>query len=662
MSKKFSTMLASVLLASAFSSSAYAATNLTKGLNGAKEGDVVAFFTAGTAATALQIKTSNEGVQTLKSEDVGNIFAGVYGTNVFGNALAGLWKIASVKTGESGVPVYQFVNKATGAYLAIDLETAPDEKAGEGEMSKSKNPATLSRTGNKNWSIDANGALYAYDRDSIFSLNAGDGNGLLLQAKKGVIGGTEITDGAQAMYVATLDKAIANALTVNASVALTATGFNDLMALQGSNGKLNFNNNKDVSSTQKNILKDVKWEAKAGTTENVIYLTNGKSVEGYNDNDTEKLQKPIYLMVDTAYYDDNASAYFKLTTDTLGVGIGAANEDGKHVNKRPWAAAQFTVAYFYANDSIAIKTANAPKVNGNGDFYPKASSTTVETEAYAHPIALRSLADVTVLTVGEGASAASANGYVFPLIQPYATAGGDATDIKTAATVYNLQVKNVEKGYTPQQQLRAITSATDKYLVAEMGGTTDLVDEVDASNVWAQWALIPGEAGTYSIVNRADADMVYYTGPDSKLKHAKGKVLDNTYALNGDTLKLAAVTLNADNVYEEKEGNKKVKYDYSGTFYAGTGEMEYKSFAINPVSAFMSSLAVQFNKDSVMILGDAADAPVWRFEKGDADTYGLEIEGIPSLKAQSYKIYTADAEVTKYYVYNDGNDVFAVTK
>ena len=653
MNKKFSTLLASALLASAFSTASAANTFTTAGLqNGVKEGDVVALFTVAEDASKL-LQLQSDG--TVANVSVTNALKSTFtdasdGKEVFTNAQSALWKIASVKTSETGIPVYQFVNKATGVYLAVDLKTAPTVQVTGSNPSVSADAAKLSSTGNKNWSLK-DGKLYAYANDSIYSLVV-NGDKIKLQAVKGNISESGVTDGAQALYIADL----ATARSGESKLTLSAKAFNTLMGLTGNDGKLHFNNNKDVTSTQKNILKDTKWTAEATSGENTtLYFTNGKTVEGYKDDLSGKEQRKQYLMVDTFYYDENTPAYFKLKVDTMNYTIGGTGT--KPVAKRPNEAAQFTAEYYYANDSIAIKAVKAPKKTGE-IFW---TGTQVAVDNYANPIALRSLADVTVLTVASAAvTAASPNGYVLPLIQPFATSGGDATEI-AATKVFNLQIKNEAKDYSP---LIRASKLTDKYLVAASTTTTTQVEEVDASNVYAQWAFVPGVSGYYTIQNRAIPELVYYAGPVSKVKDANGKVVADTYVLGTDTLKVAAVTLNEDNFYTEKVNDKNVKYDYSGAYYTGKTDGISQSFIINPVSPFLSTLAAQTTKDSVMVLGATEEAVVWSLVKaGDPVVYGLEIEGLPRLKKQLYYIATFDADNNKYYVQANGDtDQFEITK
>ena len=207
-----------------------------------------------------------------------------------------------------------------------------------------------------------------------------------------------------------------------------------------------------------------------------------------------------------------------------------------------------------------------------------------------------------------------------PLVEPFTTTGGDAV-ITTSTKLYRIQIANTTK----DAALRA-TADNSKYLVAtglSAPDATTLVESVDDANVYAQWAFIPGEAGFYQIINRGSKHSLY-SGPVSKVKDANGNVVADTYVVGSDTLKLAGVTVTP-NVYEEKEGNSTVKYDYSGYFYAGPTKDKSYTFSIAPVAAIMTDLGAQFNKDSVMVLGKADEAPVWYFKEAGAEKYGLEI-------------------------------------
>ena len=243
-----------------------------------------------------------------------------------------------------------------------------------------------------------------------------------------------------------------------------------------------------------------------------------------------------------------------------------------------------------------------------------------------------------------------------PLIQPYVSAPTGDAEITADAKLFFLQVKN-----TDQKFLRA-TSETDKYVVSYAAGGKELVDYVDNANPNAQWVFIPNAAGSYSIINRA-TEYPLYSGMVQKVKDAAGNVVADTYVIGTDTLKLGAVTLSTDAVYEEKDGDDKVKYDYAGYFYAGPQDGKTMTFGIAPVSPFMSTLAMQVKADSTVVLGEAENAPVWYFDQVTGEAYGVKIAGLPRLKSVAYKVYMKDADGKKYYVVPDADTkTFVITK
>ena len=271
-------------------------------------------------------------------------------------------------------------------------------------------------------------------------------------------------------------------------------------------------------------------------------------------------------------------------------------------------------------------------------------------------IVLRKLSSATVLTItNDGAvDAAAPRGYILPLVQPYATTGGDA---KIATTNFHfIKVKNEGKVDVPSLRADGAVIETNKYWIVDWKSGTEVVasTEVSEANPYTQWAFVEGSTGSYSIINRA-TEKVMYTGPLFKVADA-----ENTFTNGIDTLQLSAVEIPESAVITE--GDK--KYDVSGAFYPGKDESLIKRlFAINPVSPFMSQLAAQFNKDSVMILGNAEDAPVWQLAEVSKTkkTYGYTIEGIAPLLKAEYNIYTKDGDDNVYYVVlKDGK--YVVTK
>ena len=312
----------------------------------------------------------------------------------------------------------------------------------------------------------------------------------------------------------------------------------------------------------------------------------------------------------SASYQDAAVASLKKTLETLT--YVAANAE----NENPW---------FYIGDKtsgfVSYGSVNAPVV-------------------------LRDLAKTVVVTIAtDGISGSKHNGYTLPLIQPYATTGGDA---KIATTKYHfIQVKNEAK--MPTLRAAAEAKLTNKYYVVDWTSDEDAIiatSEVSEANPFTQWAFVEGATGSYSVINRA-TERVLYTGPLFKVAGE-----EDTYTNGTDTLKVAAVEIPESAIITEGT----TKYDISGQFYPGKEEeLIQRLFSVSPVSPFMSQLAMQVNKDSVLILGDAADAPVWQLKQvaDSKKTYGYTLDGYAPLLQVQYNIYTKDADDNVYYVIND---------
>ena len=762
MSKKFSTLMASFLLASAFTTASAINAGVAKtGNNAVKKGDFVRLALDGTPTNTLTVGVANALTSSAVSDaTVDDIYRQ-------------LWQVASIQyDSNTGVPSYQFINKKSGQYLAVKLET--------NNKGESAGAAKIYAGGNKSWMFDANGALYAIKGDSVYYFN---GN-LELQAKKG---GVDAIGTAQKLYV---ERNIT-------AIDLTADKLNDLM---GANGKLYFND-EDVTEGESNIITDNKWKAYAEGSTPVSQFFLARMTAG-KDSVTKDSKNPYLLMVDTAFYKGSTTLH-QLMIDTLSISAAEAAKlkdpsnmynataSAANYNKEKPAkfahqvkTAMFSGKYTLYNDSISLtvvsrpvawtqksnitdgtylygtgvatqttqmdaagftnaynpnvptvnpsdakvlllKTAVSAWVSGAASNAPSTSPKTLKLEdarfnisgelvsagtsgcksfadlyeeanavanlgstdkawmavfnglklertysdntaKYYHTdgaehvaidgatvtanpgvVSLGQLSKTKVLTVGET---------IKPLIQPYATTGGDAV-IDGNGKVYFLQVA---KELAAGSQLRAVATKGQYAVWDVLANNYALADEVDATNVYAQWGFLSGIAGSYQVVNRGSG-AILYAGPIDKATNASGTAIADTYIIDGDTLKLQVVDLSAADIREEKG----VKYDYSGYYYAGPTDGIYQNFQITPASALLSNVAVQLNKDSVLILGKAEEAPVWSLEAGDAEVYGAEIPGLPQLKkVKGYKLYTTDAKGNKYYVYpnNDTQKAYAITK
>ena len=362
------------------------------------------------------------------------------------------------------------------------------------------------------------------------------------------------------------------------------------------------------------------------------------------------LQKTFAKSYFTAESGALAAAAYAEATDVYGADLVAAAKDaldattadGANISEDNLKAAKkYVEAVTYLR---RVKKGDTPEKY----FERGVIHQTAETATTNYAVALVKALSERILTVANTTTDANASA---PLIQPYVSAPTGDAEITASAGVFFMQAKNYNN------KLNSLRAEITNYVVANTDGSYTYMSSVDEANPYAQWIFIQNAAGSYSIVNRG-TNGAFYSGLVQKVKDEAGNVVDDTYVIGSDTLKLGAVTLSTDAVYEEKVGNDKVKYDYTGYFYAGPQDGKIMSFEISPVSPFMSSLALQVNDEKNAILGDAEDAPIWYFDQVAGTTYGANITGIPQLKSVGYKIYM-EVDDAKKYLKKDGQKVSA---
>ncbi|MGM9759416.1 MAG: DUF6383 domain-containing protein [Parabacteroides sp.] len=295
MNKKFSTLLASALLAcgTAFTASADSYVPATDG--GTVEVGVNALLKVG-EGSILGLDAA-----TGKLVTVGETTA----TNLTVDELQQCtWTIEKVEyAGAMGSKTYtyKFLHNYTGQYLSVKLQSNSGEV---GQDPKSKSDVKI-EAGNSEWAWDQTKGLYAVANDSTFYLE-----GTTLNAAK-----SEYTPANSITYLA---------ITKDDVITLDAASFNAL-----TKGKLYFNDGKDVSNGQSNVLTANTWTAEdvyvnsdgnlvnaAGTgVSSYLFLSNEVRLEGGNNAKEPIKDKKQYLIVDQKYYDTNT--LWQLTTDTL---------------------------------------------------------------------------------------------------------------------------------------------------------------------------------------------------------------------------------------------------------------------------------------------------------------------------------------------------------
>ena len=353
MNKKFSTLLASAMLMTAFSA-------------GAQKKGEAAMLKFGPDVLSVENSTS------------GATFAQLQGVAA-PTDLAGLnkatWTISDVKT-VLGKKVYTFVNKATGLPFSVDgsLAVAKSETAG--------NPLTIGAGNVSEW-VNEEGKLVSYFKgDSVYFLakNA-TGNSLFL--KKGVV-----SDAATAFD---FDQEFRS----YQSMPLTAEDLNTLLQSDANSKSFSLTMTPEVSKGQLNVL-----TATALTAEDVANNTGYVNL---------KKAKDAYVVVDTAYYGGTESDHLlKYTYDKLGAD---GREAGSYNFKFTFNAAKqelyvqvAKVVYEYVANSDATADQKAAAKTALADKFWSASTDVVAGYTHRAPstdeyIYMAKLAGTNVLTV-----------------------------------------------------------------------------------------------------------------------------------------------------------------------------------------------------------------------------------------------------------------------
>ena len=296
MNKKITTLLASAMLATAFSAGAV------------KVGDQV-LLKGGSAYLSVATQTTTAAqfgqvgtVSTLSSLD---------------NLNPATWKISAMKT-SLGKTIYSLENKATGLPLSFDpalaVKTAPATSS------------VLTLGGSANEWIVENGALVSYFKSDSVVYIAQNGSSFYLAKDKA---SNSSHAGALALDI--------NVNDFPASVPLDKTALNTLLKSVSKEGSFGLTMTPTVSTGEANHLTDTKLEAETGVQNGYVKLYTGKKVD----------DKKQYVVVDTAYYTGTESDKFvKFAYDEM---------DAKGRDKGSY---EFKFTYDAKNDKLLVQVYN----------------------------------------------------------------------------------------------------------------------------------------------------------------------------------------------------------------------------------------------------------------------------------------------------------------
>ncbi len=264
MNKKISTLLAGVMLASAFS------------VNAAMENGKSYLLKSGSSYLSAETDKT--------SADYGKLVYGSLNTSDLNEVVAGTWKVSTKTT--SGAVVYTFVNKVTGMTLAVDLTLAKTATNGlSGDV-------TLGSGTVSEWAFDASNHMYSYFKsDSIVFF---DNTGALNKGK--------IADLSAALAV-TED-------VISTPIPISADDLNTLMwSVDSKDNYFALNMDPEVSKGKANHL----------TATGLQAVSAGSGYVQLKAKDKKADDKQLYVVVDTAYYEgtETSGQLLKYTYDVL---------------------------------------------------------------------------------------------------------------------------------------------------------------------------------------------------------------------------------------------------------------------------------------------------------------------------------------------------------
>ena len=264
MNKKISTLLAGVMLASAFS------------VNAAMENGKSYLLKSGSSYLSAETDKT--------SADYGKLVYGSLNTSDLNEVVAGTWKVSTKTT--SGAVVYTFVNKVTGMTLAVDptlAKTATNGLSGD---------VTLGSGTVSEWAFDASNHMYSYFKsDSIVFF---DNTGALNKGK--------IADLSAALAV-TED-------VISTPIPISADDLNTLMwSVDSKDNYFALNMDPEVSKGKANHL----------TATGLQAVSAGSGYVQMKAKDKKADDKQLYVVVDTAYYEgtETSGQLLKYTYDVL---------------------------------------------------------------------------------------------------------------------------------------------------------------------------------------------------------------------------------------------------------------------------------------------------------------------------------------------------------
>ena len=394
---------------------------------------------------------------------------------------------------------------------------------------------------------------------------------------------------------------------------------------------LYFNNDKDVSAGNTNVLTANTWTAVSDAADAV-----GGSVTANYLN--LKTADGKFLVVDTAFWegtgtDINTDAAYKLNVDTVFAKDYGVITKNTAAARRVKDSYEFQPVYSVAEDSLILKIAKVPAYQSTADLtnnsHWTSSGAPATATTYAGQIILRNLANATVLTVEKSTNVTTKPYVVQPLIQPTPSNLGGTAKITPNKVYYVADMRTYVSG--------AQNPGYGKFYDYNFPSQTNYLEAGQPFNYFSQFVVesTPGtETGNYIIKARVNGTVAWSGVADSL---ANGNIV-----FGPDTIKLVDAGL-------EYTGETQ----YIG-YRANDHALANKQFKIQSASPLLSEdMFLHMKTDSTMTL--SAGEVLYSMERINTRSYaaGAIKDAVDPLAWDVYAIKTDKGE---YLIMNEDGE------
>ena len=630
MNKKFSTLLAGLMLATAFSAGA----QVKKYENGksyllvTKAGQSPVEYALTVESNATDEQENYGELKLIEKDEVKN---SITSTN------EALWTVSFTEGVSGNAPKFTFINKATG--LTLSLNTTDKDK--DGDVDDLKIAGSISEW--LNTSMTDNGdkplsaaPLYSYiEANKVVYL---DITGSALTAK---IGSPDAAARASAKFAPYEAAVIEN---------LTANDLNTQLQT-AKEGWFNLTFNRDVTTAGNNLFANTSLKAEQVEGENYVKLiAKDKKVKDANGKDVD-----AYIVVDTAYYagSENSGALVKFTY--------ANPAEKKNVNGvgRFEDSYEYNFAYDPTENRLLIKSKgylkklSSKKELSDGNMTEWGDGTTTYVvdsnsdgvvdnavdDAYIRLAELTSAREITV--AGASASTTKVDGKE----NPDDKANGMLTTVTIGVNANTYVPTTIAEGlYLIKVRTAGSTEVVDgSYFIANLGGAFGYVEQAKNQNFdhmpAAQWYV--KQNGTSATAPVEIKNREFFDNPKGTSYTLSGQLFkagSNVFFAGGDTLEFVKVS---------DASKKDAKLGYK---YVTNEEASVETYVFNYLHGLSleKGLNTPAGKDSIVRVDETGEKAQFRLiSVVTDDSYGLQLNeketGIANLIRNVYYIKAYDS-------------------